>query len=794
MAFLQAVQQYSPNQDFNPFSTFTQELAMSVANSGNIHSQIPSISHSSSEPFKRYSYSSAPSSKRTSAPKKTTPKKDTSTPGPEKKTLVSISFKNIANKGIRNGASANTPVTPVPSAASNSLKARLAEKIKAKVQDFCQNRFVENHGKRYEPVAPPMTQVSQHVHRGGQQDDGLDWEAELAGLGVGVNSQTHMQDLNGLYRGESSSSFTGSFVGLSGNSVLESISEVSPMMSEKVIGSKKGGASRNTPKLNAKEVRDTKKPAPRQTPRRKATQAPSPITPVQSNQSSTPQPTSAPSSSIIPHASLPPCIDTSTPSDHLQHETQEYTPYSATSTSSTFPVGYQMLYLPVQVPLSPTDAFLSPPTTDAASSTPTKKRPRRGDSGQTSPVVQGGTPVTPGQKEAASTTQRQLSLGSLFHPTLQSQLSNGQLLAQLGLGTPSLGGLFPSSAASTGAGGVSTEGGGGVSGTPIVGVWVPQGGCRKVESDILDGLDKVQSPVCGTVDAGAGAGGGASPLQWAFLQQKELQLMALQLASAGSNSGGSGEATTACPPSLLRSGSLSFLFNVGGSIPPAIPEEDEDDILAPSHNTRTANKRKRSGSIKGKERLVDDIVGNGNTLPTGALQEQFQFIQLQPEQLEQLQQQQELLQKLYYQQIMEQQNQSQASSGTNVPKQDSVTTKGIFTPLLGFSSSDWLNFSNPGSISDSSATSNAKDAPALQSQGQNQMWGFGYVPVTEASGTRSAFIPFKEGGSLMLGPGINMLPLGGSGEYSPGMGVLLGLPGMPTTTSSATKSNQQFQL
>ncbi|KAJ3060991.1 hypothetical protein HDU98_003086 [Podochytrium sp. JEL0797] len=149
-------------------------------------------------------------------------------------------------------------------------------------------------------------------------------------------------------------------------------------------------------------------------------------------------------------AGIPP-IDTSAFTLHQHHNpTDDYnTPYSATLFNSGFSYSGQMLYLPVQAPMSPPDAFLSPsvsPQSSTSDNTTTGNGTRRSLRHRKGASQTSSQHPTPPSISSHATTRyssgsssashpyadRQLSLGSLFNPALQSQLSNGQLLSQLG--------------------------------------------------------------------------------------------------------------------------------------------------------------------------------------------------------------------------------------------------------------------------------------------------------------------------------------------------------------------------
>ncbi|KAJ3407061.1 hypothetical protein HDU80_009785 [Chytriomyces hyalinus] len=160
------------------------------------------------------------------------------------------------------------------------------------------------------------------------------------------------------------------------------------------------------------------------------------------------------------------------------HQNMFSGPFNHTSTSNSLPFGYQMLYVPVQMP-SPSDPLLSP--LQNLSSTPPRSKTSDHPIHSQIPTPTSSIDTTP-SKSAHSNLSRTssqteplskaVSFTSLFHPTLQSQLSNSKLFAQLGfsMSTPTMGGFM-----STG----SVLGSGA---SPVIGVFLPSNSSHNLET------------------------------------------------------------------------------------------------------------------------------------------------------------------------------------------------------------------------------------------------------------------------------------------------------------------------
>ncbi|KAJ3133516.1 hypothetical protein HK100_004376 [Physocladia obscura] len=434
---------------------------------------------------------------------------------------------------------------------------------------------------------------------------------------------------------------------------------------------------------------------------------------------------------------------------HIENTSQEkpsdsFLHYSANS-SSGLPYGYQMLYLPVQVPMSPNDPFFSP-VSDLTS--PVAVSSKGGVKRENSELnTQQPTPPSIGPKNSQSLSThpntlstQALSFTSLFHPTLQSQLSNSQLLTQLGfsLSSPSLGnwggfgGLNVDSVANT---------------SPVIGVFVPS---TNVSQQSPKHLPQEQKPHDSSANnfqnhqasnANDSIGNSSKNVtcdtgkketnQWcpqtfyqlAFMQQKQLQLMAQQHSMAAKinqeqqNASGSG-AFNQHPETLLKSASLSFLFPISNaSLSVPHQNQGEADLVQKNATKRKEFEEDTKNENSNQETMTGAAVAITKTHSP-------LFIQLQPEQVTQLQQQQEQF-------LKDQWNTASFEAA-----------KQIMTPILSFGSPDWIQ----GAAGATATSTNANT------------WGFGVIanvplptgsPSNEITG---AFIPFKGSSNLTLVP------------------------------------------
>ncbi|KAI9338837.1 hypothetical protein BDR26DRAFT_896197 [Obelidium mucronatum] len=628
-------------------------------------------------PFRNYSYPPTPAKKtaanssnskkpQSSASNGVTKKRD-----PHHKPKVSISFKNIAAGITRENYVPPTSTQRHQDAQNQKSNVVVAQLQDPELTDFSGCKTVEDRKKLLmrlnlnRKLKQKILEKKGEVAAGG----GTGWtEQQAAQLQLGmfqVDPQYQYQQGADLFRHESSASLgtsaiTGGFgVEAAGLHSSSHFTESSNIMDSGPL--KRDVEVRYVPSRiltkPKKEKKNQRAGKPEQS------QEPTPISAqIESSRIDNS------SSSINALAPLPP-IDPNSNNSHdhlLERSQQEYnTPYSAISSSQTnFPfAGYQMLYLPLQVPSSPNDPFLSPTSNLSSppnnlSSSSNKKRQRRNSNSTPFQLTPPSSSVSSASSIPSSSSNqhpvRQLSLGSLFHPTLQTQMSNGQLLSSLGFSfSGSSSSLF---GGSLGNGGASGSGSGTTAETsPIFGVFVPAPATTAVSSSSgvlaaveegkeVGGLSsdaKVQSPTQLAVSPT-----GMSPqsfYQWAFMQQKQLQNMAIQQASGSTSEGKTSEVEgTNTPVPLSKSHSLSFLLPVAASLPVA---------PVPSDVQKTHGKRKRTiSSAKGKERAISEEENDGEDS-----QHQMQFIPLQPEQIQQLQQQQEMFQKAYLQQFMDQQ-------------------------------------------------------------------------------------------------------------------------------------------
>ncbi|KAJ3241261.1 hypothetical protein HDU81_001246 [Chytriomyces hyalinus] len=162
------------------------------------------------------------------------------------------------------------------------------------------------------------------------------------------------------------------------------------------------------------------------------------------------------------------------------HQNMFSGPFNHTSTSS-LPFGYQMLYVPVQMP-SPSDPLLSP-LQNLSSTPPTVLKDKTSENPIHSqiPTPTSSIDTTPSKSVHSNLSRtspqteplsKAVSFTSLFHPTLQSQLSNSKLFAQLGfsMSTPTMGGYMSTS---------SVLGSGA---SPVIGVFLPSNSSQNLET------------------------------------------------------------------------------------------------------------------------------------------------------------------------------------------------------------------------------------------------------------------------------------------------------------------------
>ncbi|KAJ3346630.1 hypothetical protein HDU83_002834 [Entophlyctis luteolus] len=373
---------------------------------------------------------------------------------------------------------------------------------------------------------------------------------------------------------------------------------------------------------------------------------------------------------------LPP-IDTSS-----QEQVISNTPYSATS--STF--GYQMLYLPVQLPLSP--SLLSPVSNQ---STPLERIANITDEKVTDPDAK----KIPQMK----TLSTAVSLSSLFHPTLQSQLSNSQLFSQLGLhlSSPNLG----TTAGSSCEDGISSSKSGS---SPLIGVLLASIPTSSVtekptstsqlasteSAEIISPKAKLTSPDSMPLTT-------PSRYQLAFLQQKQLQAIARQHGLIGEPTSTLPEKSlpTECISDVGTSTNCAMLETFGNHNAPVMLKAPSLSFLFPSttipkdYLTETAGrqgegqpKKRKRESLKGKEPADDEQHNNCNA---GLL------FCLTPEKLAEMHQQPQNYAGYFG---MSQQKDTCDDEAQKILQQSKVKT--FLTPVVSFSSPDWLAELNSG--------------------------------------------------------------------------------------------------